>query len=68
MALASNIRLSVPRDAEKNEGIDGPISPPTLAPAAMMPNSRPACSLLNRSDIKLQNTEIWKRLNTLTHT
>ena len=58
MALAISIRLSVPSDAVKNAGTDGPTRPPTLAPAAMMPKSRPDCSLVNRSDMKLQKTEI----------
>ena len=68
ITLAISIKLSVPRDAEKNEGIKGPIRPPTLAPTAITLNSLPACSLLNKSDMKLQNTEMWKRLKTLTHT
>ena len=56
--LAINIKLSVPKDTEKNAVIEGPIRPPTLAPTAIMPNSLPDCSLLNSSDIKLQKTEI----------
>ena len=56
--LANNIRLSIPINDEKKEGIKGPMRPPTLAPTAIILNSLPACSLLNRSDIKLQNTEI----------
>ena len=66
--LAINIKLSVPRDNEKKVVTDGPIKPPTLAPTAIKPKSLPYCSLLNSSDIKLQKTEIWKRLNTLTQT
>ena len=58
MTLAISIRLSVPSDAEKNAGTDGPTKPPTLAPAAMMPKSRPDCYLLNSYDMKLQKTEI----------
>ena len=58
MTLAININLSVPNDAEKKAGIEGPKRPPTLAPAAITPKSRPACSFEKSSDIKLQNTEI----------
>ena len=58
MTLAINIKLSVPSDAEKNAGMDGPTRPPTLAPAAMTPKSLPDCSLLNSSDMKLQKTEM----------
>ena len=66
--LAINIKLSMPIDTEKNAVIEGPIRPPTLAPTAIMPKSLPDCSLLNSSDMKLQKTEILKRLNTLTQT
>ena len=56
--LATSIKLSVPRETEKNAVIDGPNRPPTLAPTAMIPKSLPDCSLLNSSDIKVQKTEI----------
>ena len=42
MALATSIKLSVPREADANEGIEEPISPPKLALAAIMPNRLPA--------------------------
>ena len=56
--LAISIKLSVPKETEKNAVIDGPIRPPTLAPTAIIPNNLPDCSLLNSSDIKVQKTEI----------
>ena len=37
---------------------------PTVAPAAMKPNSRLPCSELNRSTIIAQNTDTTNRLNT----
>ena len=46
----------------------GPASAPTVPPAAMKPYSRFACAVSNRSAMKLQNTLIANRLNTLTQT
>ena len=38
---------------------------PSVAPAAMKPNRRLPCSVLNRSTTSAQNTETTNRLNTL---
>ncbi len=44
----------------------GPASAPHVPPAAMMPYSRVAWSVVKMSDMKLQNTDTTNRLNTLT--
>ena len=46
--------------------IVGPMIAPKLLPAAMNPKSLFACSLLKISAIKLQNTDIFNKLKTLT--
>jgi hypothetical protein len=46
----------------------GPVTAPTVPATAMIGNRRRACSLLQMSDMKLQNTDTTNRLNTLTHT
>ena len=45
--------------------INGPAIAPVLPPAAIKPNRRRAWVLVNRSAMKLQNTETTNRLNTL---
>ena len=46
----------------------GPQNAPRLLPAAIKPNSLFACSLLYVSAMKLQKTEMFNRLKTLTQT
>ena len=58
----------VPKGSARRLAMSGPTSPPVLAPAAMKPNMRPACSRVNTSAIKLQNTATMKKLKTLTQT
>ena len=64
----SGSRLTAPIGTASLRSMNGPISPPVLAPAQMKPNRRPACSRLNTSAIRLQNAATTNRLNTLTHT
>ncbi len=71
--LASSVaeissRLIVPSGTARRPAISGPTNPPVLAPAAMKPNMRPACSRVNTSAIRLQNTATMKKLKTLTQT
>ena len=63
-----SIRFMTPMSAAKKVGIDGPTIAPRLAPLAMIANNRGACSFEKVPDMKLQKTETWKRLNTLSHT
>ena len=46
----------------------GPASAPQVPATAMTGNSRLACSTLQMSDMKIQNTDTTNRLNTLTQT
>ena len=52
----------------KKVGIAGPTIAPALAPIAIIANSRFACSLLYRPDMKVQKTDRWYRLKTLSQT
>jgi len=61
-------RLMAPSGTASSWAISGPIRPPVLAPAQMKPNTRPACSRVNTSAIRLQNAATTNRLKTLTHT
>ena len=61
-------RLIAPSGTASRLSMNGPISPPVLAPAQMAPNRRPACSRVNTSAIRLQNAATTNRLKTLTHT
>ena len=52
----------------KRSEIVGPNIAPKLLPAAMNPKILCDCSLLKISAMKLQKTDMFKRLKTLTHT
>ena len=58
----------VPIGSASCEPRNGPNRPPLLIPAAMKPNSRPACSRLNTSAIRLQNTATTNSTKMLTQT
>ena len=62
-AETSRSRLR-PRCSTSAEVSDDPTIPPMVPPAAMKPNSRRLCSLLNTSARKPQNTDTTKRLKT----
>jgi hypothetical protein len=61
-------RLIAPSGTASSWAMSGPISPPVLAPAQMKPNTRPACSRVKTSAIRLQKAATTNRLKTLTHT
>ena len=63
-----NTRFDKPNLADNSSASVGPVIAPRLAPAEMNANKRVACVLVNTSAMKLQNTENWNRLNTLTQT
>ncbi len=66
MAAESGSRFAGPIAGASVAVMIGPTSAPALPPAEMKPYSRRACSLRNRSAMKLQNTDTTNRLNTLT--
>ena len=67
-AAETSSRLIVPIGSARRAPRNGPNRPPVLRPAAMKPNSRPACSRVNTSAIRLQNTATTNSTNTLTQT
>ena len=58
----------VPIGSASRAASNGPVRPPVLRPAATKPNSRPACSRLNTSAIRLQNTATTNSTKMLTQT
>src|SRR6185503_17594328 len=67
-AADTGSRLAGPIEGASSAVSKGPVKAPRLPPAEMNPYSRRACSLRNRSAMKLQKTDTTNRLNTLTHT
>ena len=61
-------RVSEPTCPANKKAIVGPKMAPRLLPDAINPKSRLACVFEYVSAIKLQNTEIFNKLKTLTHT
>ena len=52
-----------------NEAVTAlPATEPSVPPTPMKPNNRLACSLLNTSAMKHQNSDVTNRLNMLVHT
>ena len=66
--LATSSRGSVPISPTRKAAKAGPPMAPILAPAPIKPNRRVAWGLEKVSAMKLQNTEIWNRLNRLIQT